>query len=163
MGALTGCTSSASGPCGYAGYGSCNVQATAQMSRFDDVRGCYAAAAPVVGLCGSSVLDIRNAQCGHSASIAPDCAISPDGSIYVTDEDNDEYVSGAGWRSMHYVSYNGTGRPVSANLTADDMQRCAVALCAPSCDGRSEPVASVLPGLCVDAGAPDGRDTASGE
>jgi hypothetical protein len=133
----------------------------AQMSRFDEARGCYAAAAPVTGLCSSSVLDVRNPECGHSASIAPDCAASPDGSIYVTDETNENHVSGAGWRSMHFFSYNGAPRPSSADLTTEDMQRCAVALCVSSCDGRSQPLG--LPGQWVDAGGPDAQDAAAGD
>jgi hypothetical protein len=89
----------------------------------------------LVGLCMSSVLDLSNPRCTHSASLGRDCAVSPDGPVYVRYENGDEYVSGAGWRSMHYPSYSGSTRPRSADLTADDMLRCLAALCAPACVG----------------------------
>jgi hypothetical protein len=157
--AFAGCAPQGAGPCGYAAYGSCNVQATAQLQPLDEIHGCIGATVSVAGLCVSSSLDLPNPNCFHAASIAPECAISPDGAIYLGDLTNDEYVSGPGWRSTHYETHNGSDRPAASITTNGDRQRCAAALCAPPCVGSE---IGVYAEFCVDGGSSVGARDAAG-
>jgi hypothetical protein len=157
--ALSGCESGGgnSGPCGTAPYGACNVQTPAQMRPFDEARGCLGAPVAVPGLCMSSVL---GDHCFRSASIGPDCAVSPDGRLFLTAVTGDEYVFGAGWQSTAYPMWYGPARP-SGDVAFDS--RCAVAECAPSCDGTPT---GLFAGRCTDggtdAGVGDGGDRGGG-
>jgi hypothetical protein len=138
-------------------YGACNVRGMANMMRFDEVHGCNVATTPIAGLCVSSAYDVTNPNCATSASIAPDCAISPDGTVFVTTLTNDEYVSGAGWRSTHSASYAQMEAPAPGPA---DLLRCNAAFCAPACDRSPTPFAL----FCVDGGlGTNGMDSGAGE
>jgi hypothetical protein len=138
-----------SNPCSSAAYGACNVQSPAIMQQYDEVHGCLSAAAPVPGLCRSSVI---NGPC-QSASLGPGCAIAPDGGIFVTSLPGAQYVSGAGWRSTRYPMGYGPPRPASDVATGEDLGRCAIAQCSPSCDGTPTYYLHVD---CGDAASNDG-------
>ena len=131
------------------------MQTPAQMRPFDEARGCLGARVAVPGLCMSSVLG--SGDCARSASIGPDCAVSPDGGLFLTAVTGDEYVFGAGWHSTAYPMGYGPARP-SGDFAFDS--RCAVAECAPSCDGTPT---DLYAGWCIDGGTDAGvGDGASG-
>lgn len=135
--------------CTDAPYGSCNVSSAATLYQYDGTQNCIGSPMPVHGICENNVYNGKH--CPADISLNVDCAIGPDGGIYLATETLFSYLSGPGWRTVYYPSEFGPQEPGAAKATASDLARCNAAFCATACPGAT-PFPYSTQGSCADAG-----------
>jgi hypothetical protein len=103
-----------------------------QMRLLDVGRGCLGPVEQVTGVCHTLVN-----RCTPSGAIAPACAVSPDGGVFVAIMTDNDMLTGAGWHFIEAVASfpDPAAIPTDEEATGEQAQECARALCAPQCSG----------------------------
>jgi hypothetical protein len=116
------------------------------MRAYDPTNDCIGASTSLTDVCSTSVN-----RCTPSAGIGPECAVSPDGVVYVAVLGDNNVLTASGWRFDEPIFSFPDPQAVPSDelVTSAEAIVCAHAMCAPPCPGAD---AFWSPGCSNDAG-----------
>ena len=109
---------------------SCNGPAP-QLNQLDPIQGCLGAPVALSDVCNTLV-----DSCNKNSGLSLDCALSPDGGVFVGVISDSYLLTGNGWYFVESPSVPIPGVvPSSEVATGAQYNQCTQAMCAPPCPG----------------------------